>query len=116
MYMFVVPFKVISTTNGDTTFANRTVSIDFIVNTDQEDGFNRILKLAMAANGIIPGTEEADKDFVAAYGNEDWSVDFETNTLGTGWAMLNQKRVYAQVKRGGKEGYERNEITRVRPI
>lgn len=110
MYMLVVPLKVIATTNGDTTHQNRTITIDMIVNPEQEDGFNRALKLAMAANGIIPGKEESDREFISLYGNEDWSADFENNTLGTAWQMLNQKRFIAQIGIGGKPGYERNEI------
>lgn len=110
MHMLSIPFKVISTTSGDTEHANRTITIDFIVNTDQEDGFNRVLKVAMAANGIIPGTEDADREFVSRFGNEDWSVDFDENKLGTAWSMLNQKRIVSNVAIGGKAGYERNEF------
>lgn len=119
MYMFQVPFKVIATSNGDTTHANKTVTIDYIVNTDQPDGFNRILKLAQAANGIIPGgvnADDSDNEFRTRFGNEDWSVDFEENKLGTAWQMLNQKRVIANVKIGGKTEYQRNEVASVRPI
>lgn len=110
MYMLSIPFKVIATTNGDTEHANRTITVDFIVNPEQEDGFNRVLKLAMAANGIIPGKEESDREFITVYGNEDWSVDFEENKIGGAWLSLNQKRIIANVGIGGKAGYERNEI------
>lgn len=110
MHMLSVPFKVIATSSGDTEHANRTITVDYIINTDQEDGFNRVLKLAMAANGIIPGKEESDREFVTVYGNEDWSVDFESGTLGGAWASLNQKRIISQVGIGGKAGYERNEL------
>jgi hypothetical protein len=119
MYMLKVPFKVIATSNGDTTNANKTVTIDYIVDMDRPDGFNRVLKLAQAANGIIPGgvnADDADNEFKTRFGNEDWSVDFEENKLGTAWTMLNQKRVIANVKIGGKTEYQRNEIASVRPI
>ncbi len=110
MHMVNVPFRVVSSADGDTEFANKLVTIDFIVNTDQEDGFNRVLKLAMAANGIIPGSDEGDREFVSQYGNEDWSIDFDENKIGTAWAMLNKKRIIAQIVIGGKTEYPRNEI------
>ena len=110
MYMLSFSFKVISTTNGETEYANKLITIDFIVNPDESDGFNRVLKLAMAANGIIPGTEEGDNEFISRFGNDDWSVDFENNKIGGAWSGLAQKRVIAQVEIGGKAGYERNQF------
>ena len=110
MYMFNVPLRVVSTADGDTEFANKLINVDFIVNVDQDDGFNRVLKLAMAANGIVPGTDDADNEFRTRFGNEDWSVDFETNTLGTAWQMLQKKRIIANVAIGGNTEYPRNEI------
>ena len=117
MYMFNVPFRIVSSADGDTEFANKLINIDFIVNTDQEDGFNRVLKLAMAANGIIPGTDDADNEFRTRYGNENWSVDFDSNTLGGAWLSLQKKRIIANVVIGGNTEYPRNEIKGVpRPI
>lgn len=117
MYIMSFPLKVVSDTNGDTEYANKIVTVDFIINTDQDDAFNRVLKVAMAANGIVPGTDDADNEFRSRFGNDDWSVNFETNTLGSAWTMLNTKRFVSQMKIGGKAGYERNELAGLpRPI
>ncbi len=116
MHMLSVPTRVISTTSGDTEFANKPTTFDFIINVDQEDGFNRILRFAMVANGIVPGSDAADVEFKERFGNEDWSVDVDTATLGTGWQMLQKKRFIGNVKRGGNTEYPRAELTSFRPF
>jgi hypothetical protein len=116
MHMLSVPTRVIRTVAGDTEFENKPTSFDFIINVDKEDGFNRILMFAMAANGIVPGTDEADAEFKERFGNEDWSVDVETATLGTGWQMLQKKRFIGNVKRGGNTVYPRAELASFRPF
>jgi len=116
MHMLSVPTRVVQTTSGDTEFANKPTTFDFIINVDQADGFNRILKFAMAANGIVPGTDEADAEFKTRFGGEDWSVDVETGTLGTGWQMLQKKRFVGTTKVGGNMQYPRAELSAFRPF
>ena len=70
----------------------------------------------MACNGIIPGTDEADEEFRTRFGGEDWSIDVESGTLGSGWAMLQDKRYIGDVKAGGNLQYPRAELQAFRPF
>ncbi len=116
MHMLTVPTRVIRTVAGDAEFENKPTSFDFIINVDQEDGFNRILRFAMVANGIIPGSDAADVEFKERFGNEDWSVNVESGELGTGWQMLQKKRFIGTVVAGGNMEYPRAELKFFRPF
>lgn len=116
MYMISVANRVISTTDGDKEFANKPATFDFIINTDQPDGFNRVLRFAMVCNGIVPGTDEADAEFRERFGQEDWSIDVENGKLGSGWEMLKTKRYIGATKVGGNLEYPRAELGAIRPF
>lgn len=116
MHMVSVSCRVIATTSGETEFANKPTTFDFIVNTDQEDGFTRVLKFAMACNGIVAGTDEADEEFRNRFGQEDWSIDTDSNVLGSGWTMLQKKRFIGNTKIGGNLEYPRAELANYRPF
>lgn len=116
MYMISVSNRVIGTSDGDKELANKPAQFDFIINPDQPDGFNRVLKFAMACNGIVAGTDEADEEFRSRFGNEDWSVDVENGVLGTGWQMLAKKRYIGNTVIGGNLEYPRPELKNFRPF
>lgn len=116
MHMVSVSNRVIASTDGGTELANKPVTFDFIINVDQEDGFKRVLKFAMVCNGIVAGTDEADEEFRSRFGGEDWSVDVDSGTLGSGWTMLQNKRFIGSTKRGGNLEYPRAELTTFRPF
>jgi hypothetical protein len=116
MHMVSVSNRVIGTSEGDKDLANKSATFDFIVNVDQADGFNRVLKFAMVCNGIVAGTDEADAEFRQRFGGEDWSVDVETGTLGSGWTMLQNKRYIGTTVIGGNLEYPRPELKSFRPF
>jgi hypothetical protein len=116
MHMITVNSRVISDSNGDTTNANKPFSFDLIINPDEPTGFNNVLKLAMACVGIRSGTAEADAEFTERFGNDDWSVDTDTGTLGSAWHALAKSRVIAVTKNGGNIEYPRTDLSYARPI
>jgi len=116
MHMITINSRVISDSNGDTTNANKPFSFDLIINPEEEGGFNNVLKLAMACVGIRSGSAEADAEFTSRFGNDDWSVDTDSGTLGTAWHALAKSRVIAVTKNGGNIEYPRTDLSYARPI
>jgi hypothetical protein len=119
MHMLGFNTKIVQTTNEDKTNADKFIPIDFIINVDQEDGWNRILRFAANCLGIQAGGVDADKfdeEFRERYGNEDWSVDFETNAIGNGWSGLVGSRVIVTTAVGGTVEYPRPDLKGSRPF
>lgn len=119
MYVVTVNTKIIATTGGDNSLADKLIPLDFIVNVDQEDGWNRILRFAANCLGINAGGQEAEKydaEFRERYGDRDWGIDFDTNTLGDGWTQLVNSRVIVTTAVGGTTEYQRPELKGSRPF
>ena len=119
MHMLNFNTKIIQTTGEDKRFADKFIPLDFIINVDQEDGWNRVLRFAANCLGIQAGGVEAEKfdeEFTTRFGNEDWSVDFETNELGNGWSGLTGARVIVSTKMGGTTEYPRADLASSRPF
>lgn len=116
MYMITVSNRVIKATDGSDEMANKPFVFDIIINHDQPDGFNRALKFAMSCVGIVSGTDEADEEFKARFGNDDWSVDIDEGKLGDAWNALAKMRYIGVTKVGGTLEYPRAELSYSRPF
>lgn len=116
MHMLTVSNRVIQTSAGDAELANKPFIFDIIINPDEPDGFNRALKFAMSCVGIRYGSDEADEEFRQRFGNDDWSVDVDSGTLGAAWTALAKSRYIGVTKIGGTLEYPRAELVSSRPF
>lgn len=119
MNMLTVNSKIISGSSSGKELVDKVISLDFIVNTDQEDGFNRVLRFAANCLGINAGgvnAEQYDAEFIQRFGDKDWSVDFESGTVGDGWSQLVKTRVIVQTKVGGTTEYPNVQLAGSRPF
>lgn len=97
MHMVDVSCRIISDSSGDKEYENKPVSVSFILDTDREESFDRLIKFVMCCKGIRPGTEDADNEFKTRFGQLDLGVDLDSGELGSGYAELQKSRVIVNV-------------------
>lgn len=119
MNMLTITTRIISGNSSGKEFADKLIPIDFIINTDQEDGWNRALRFAANCLGIHAGgleAEQHDAEFIERFGDRDWSADFAAGTVGDGWSQLTKARVIITTKSGGTTEYPRADLAGSRPF
>lgn len=97
MVIINIPVRIARNADGDTEYQNKPMNLDFIINEGEDESFNRVIRFIMCANGIRPGSDEADEEFRTRFGDLDLSVDVEAGTLGAGYATLQKKFVVVTV-------------------
>lgn len=97
MHIVSAGTRIIADSSGDAQYANKPLNIDFIVDGENEESFNRLLRFFMCCKGIRPGTDEADAEFRERFADADLSIDTDAGTLGAGYQDLLKNRVVVNV-------------------
>lgn len=115
MHIVAVPARIIANGDGDTEYANKIVSVDFILDENPES-FSRLLRFFATVNGITMGTEGADNQFKEQFADADFSVDPESGELGAAIMSMQKGRVVVKLNVSSRGDSQFNQLGGSRPI